>query len=82
MVVRVNISSHSCFTDDYWIGIPALVDHSNNDFTIWESGAIVQYIVDRYDKDRKISFAPGSDEYYTQLQWIAFQISGQVRLCK
>ena len=59
-------------------GIPALVDHDNNDFTIWESGAMVQYIVDRYDKDRKISYEPGTDEYYTQLQWIAFQISGQV----
>lgn len=76
--------------------IPALVDHDNNDFTIWcahltvvthlgllsnefcrESNAITQYLVDRYDKERKISVAPGTEEYYTQLQWLYFQASGQ-----
>ncbi|EKM50621.1 uncharacterized protein PHACADRAFT_213520 [Phanerochaete carnosa HHB-10118-sp] len=57
--------------------IPALIDHGNNDFVIWESGAINQYIVDRYDKERKISLAPGTEEYYTQLQWLYFQASGQ-----
>ncbi|EKM50622.1 uncharacterized protein PHACADRAFT_129976 [Phanerochaete carnosa HHB-10118-sp] len=57
--------------------IPALIDHGNNDFVIWESNAIIQYIVDKYDKERKISFAPGTEEYYTQLQWLYFQGSGQ-----
>ena len=38
---------------------------------------MIQYIIDRYDKERKISVAPNSDEYYTQLQWLYFQASGQ-----
>ncbi|EKM49994.1 uncharacterized protein PHACADRAFT_213766 [Phanerochaete carnosa HHB-10118-sp] len=57
--------------------IPALIDHGNNDCVIWESNAIIQYIVDKYDKERKISAAPGTDEYYTQLQWLYFQGTGQ-----
>ena len=61
------------------LGIPALIDHENNDFTIWESAAIIQYLVDRYDKDHKLSFPIGTDEYYVVQQWVAFQISGQVR---
>src|ERR1700761_6456039 len=46
------------------LGIPALIDHGNNDFTIWESAAIIQYLVDRYDKSHKLSFPIGTDEYY------------------
>ena len=42
-----------------------------------ESAAILQYIVDKYDKEHKISIAPGTDEYYIQLQWLYFQASGQ-----
>ncbi|EKM48581.1 uncharacterized protein PHACADRAFT_108699, partial [Phanerochaete carnosa HHB-10118-sp] len=57
--------------------IPAIIDHSNNDFVVWESNAIIQYIIDKYDKEHKLSIAPGTDEYYTQLQWLYFQASGQ-----
>ncbi|EKM49058.1 uncharacterized protein PHACADRAFT_107626 [Phanerochaete carnosa HHB-10118-sp] len=57
--------------------IPALIDHSNSDFIVWESNAIIQYIVDKYDKGHKLSIAPGTDEYYIQLQWLYFQASGQ-----
>jgi hypothetical protein len=37
--------------------IPTLVDHKNNDFAIWESNAILQYLVAEYDKEHKISVA-------------------------
>ncbi|EKM50007.1 uncharacterized protein PHACADRAFT_264484 [Phanerochaete carnosa HHB-10118-sp] len=57
--------------------IPAVIDHRNNDFVVWESNAIIQYVVDKYDKEHKLSIAPGTDEYYTQLQWLYFQASGQ-----
>jgi len=57
--------------------IPCIVDHDNNDFTLWESAAIMKYIVERYDKEKKFHFAQGSNEYYEVEQWIAFQISGQ-----
>lgn len=29
--------------------IPAIVDHGNDDLTIWESGAIILYLVKKYD---------------------------------
>jgi glutathione S-transferase len=33
--------------------IPTLVDHSNNDEVIWESNAILKYIAERFDKEKK-----------------------------
>jgi glutathione S-transferase len=56
--------------------VPAIVD-PNTDVTLWESGAIIEYLVDMYDKDRKISFTPFSAEYYQAKQWLHFQMSGQ-----
>ncbi|KAH8148828.1 uncharacterized protein LAJ45_07171 [Morchella importuna] len=59
--------------------MPALVDHSNNDYTIWESGAIILYIVSKYDTEHKISFSKEMDDELTgqALQWLMFQMSGQ-----
>lgn len=56
--------------------VPALKD-PNTGITIWESGAIVEYLVDTYDKQHTISFPPGSKEYYESKQWLSYQISGQ-----
>lgn len=56
--------------------IPAIIDHKNNDFVLWESGAILTYLVDKYDKDHKYSAATDEDKY-KQLQWLFFQSSGQ-----
>jgi glutathione S-transferase len=56
--------------------LPALYD-PNFDFTIWESGAIIEYLVDRYDAERKISFAPGTKDFYLAKQYLHFQMSGQ-----
>lgn len=41
-----------------------------------ESGAIVLYLIEIYDLDHKIS-PVNQKESFEQLQWIAFQISGQ-----
>jgi len=57
--------------------IPTIIDHDNNDFTLWESATIVRYLVDRYDKDHKLSFPAGSAESYLVDQWMTFQVSGQ-----
>lgn len=41
-----------------------------------ESGAIITYLVDKYDTEHKISVAD-PNEKYKQLQWLFFQASGQ-----
>ncbi|KIP03189.1 hypothetical protein PHLGIDRAFT_31921 [Phlebiopsis gigantea 11061_1 CR5-6] len=56
--------------------IPAIIDHKNGDFTLWESDAIILYLVDKYDPEHTISAAADADKYL-QLQWLFFQASGQ-----
>ncbi|TFK90922.1 glutathione S-transferase C-terminal-like protein [Polyporus arcularius HHB13444] len=56
--------------------IPTLIDHHNGDFVIWESNAIYLYLVEKYDKEHKISVV-GEKDKYTMLQWLFFQASGQ-----
>jgi glutathione S-transferase len=56
--------------------VPAIED-PNTGITLWESGAIIEYLVETYDKQHSISFAPGSKEYYEAKQWLHFQVSGQ-----
>jgi glutathione S-transferase len=56
--------------------MPAIYD-PNTDLTLWESGAIYLYIIERYDKHGKLSFEPGSNESYYATQWLFYQVSGQ-----
>ena len=56
--------------------MPAIVD-PNTDLTLWESGAIIEYLVEKYDKDNKVSFPAGSKEAYLAKQWLYFQVTGQ-----
>lgn len=55
--------------------VPAIVDPNTNT-TLWESGAIIEYLIETYDKQHKISFAPGSKEYFEAKQWLYYQVSG------
>jgi glutathione S-transferase len=55
--------------------LPCIVD-PNTDITLWESGAIILYLIDQYDKDQKISYGDGPNKYLCQ-QWLMFQVSGQ-----
>ncbi|KAI1660539.1 glutathione S-transferase [Daldinia decipiens] len=55
--------------------VPAIED-PNTGITLWESGAIIEYIIDNYDKEHKLSYGTSPEKYLIQ-QWIAFQISGQ-----
>lgn len=34
------------------------------------------YLAEKYDQDRKISYAPGTPEYIEQLSWLMFQMGG------
>lgn len=56
--------------------LPAIYD-PNTDLTLWESGAIVLYLIDRYDTEHKLSFPAGTNEAYLTQQWLFFQASGQ-----
>jgi glutathione S-transferase len=56
--------------------MPAIHD-PNIDLTLWESGAIIEYLIECYDKTQKLSFAPGSTEAYHAKQWLFYQVSGQ-----
>lgn len=52
--------------------IPALTDKFEDGKTIrlFESGSILQYLVDRYDKDHKVSYPYGSREYWEVNNWV------------
>ncbi|KAI1269302.1 thioredoxin-like protein [Xylariaceae sp. FL1019] len=55
--------------------VPAIED-PNTGLTIFESGPIVEYLAEEYDKDHKLSYATRTEQYQIK-QWIALQISGQ-----
>lgn len=58
--------------------MPALRDPNNADLTIWESGAILQYLISRYDSTtQKLSFPPESALAWHATQYLFFQVSGQ-----
>jgi glutathione S-transferase len=58
--------------------IPTLVDPNNDNFPVWESNAILLYLMDRYDKENKTGFLGGTPEEKAQvMQWLFFQASGQ-----
>ncbi|KAL3470260.1 glutathione S-transferase [Aspergillus californicus] len=56
--------------------LPAIED-PNTGITLWESGAILEYLVETYDKEHKISFEHGSKDNFFAKQWLHFQMSGQ-----
>lgn len=56
--------------------VPAIQD-PNTSLTLWESGAIILYLIERYDIDRKLSFDPQSNEAQLARQWLFFQTTGQ-----
>ena len=56
--------------------IPAIYD-PNTDLTLWESGAIIEYLIETYDKSYKFSFPVGTPEYLHAKQWLYFQVTGQ-----
>lgn len=52
--------------------IPTIVDRSNNDFVVFESGAILWYLAEKYGK-----FLPAkANEKSRTLQWLMFQMAG------
>ena len=56
--------------------LPAIYD-PNTGITLWETGAIIEYLIERYDTKHLLSFPPGTPESYHAKQWLFFQASGQ-----
>lgn len=58
--------------------IPALTDTFSDGKTInlFESGSIMQYLAEQYDKDYKISYPKGTREWYEMNNWLFFQNAG------
>ncbi|KAK4547077.1 hypothetical protein LTR36_001298 [Oleoguttula mirabilis] len=55
--------------------VPAIED-PNTGLKTWESGAIIEYLIDQYDKDAKLHYT-SFPEKYEQAAWKHFQMSGQ-----
>ncbi|KAL8665786.1 MAG: hypothetical protein Q9202_001908 [Teloschistes flavicans] len=55
--------------------LPAITDPNTN-ITLWETGAIIAYLVETYDKDEKITYTSIPEKYLLQ-QWSFYQASGQ-----
>jgi len=58
--------------------IPAITDtfKDGQKIRIFESGSVLQYLVEQYDKDHKISYPAGSREHYEVNNWVFFQNAG------
>ncbi|KAJ4415143.1 hypothetical protein N0V82_007513 [Gnomoniopsis sp. IMI 355080] len=56
--------------------VPAIED-PNTGITLWESGAIILYLIETYDKEHRMSFSPGSKESFEATQWLFYQATGQ-----
>ncbi|EER38131.1 glutathione transferase [Histoplasma capsulatum H143] len=55
--------------------VPAIED-PNTDLTLWESGAIVHYLEEVYDKEKKLTYSTFKERHLLN-QWLHFQVSGQ-----
>ncbi|OJJ00454.1 hypothetical protein ASPVEDRAFT_27178 [Aspergillus versicolor CBS 583.65] len=58
--------------------IPALTDtfKDGKKIRLFESGSILTYLAEQYDKDHKISYPQGTREYYETISWLYFQNAG------
>ncbi|EXJ61827.1 glutathione S-transferase [Cladophialophora yegresii CBS 114405] len=55
--------------------LPAIED-PNTGISLWESGAIIQYLIETYDKKEALTYTSIPEKYQLN-QWLMFQMSGQ-----
>lgn len=56
--------------------LPTIYD-PNTEIKLWESGAIIEYLIEKYDHEQRLNFPTGSAEFYHARQYLYFQTSGQ-----
>lgn len=54
---------------------PTLIDHKNNDYTVWESSAILQYLARKYDPSGQYVGNTVEEQGIVD-QWLFFQCTG------
>lgn len=55
--------------------LPSIVDHSENNLVVWESGAILNYLSEKFDKDGRFSGKTLAERANVQT-WLFHQVSG------
>jgi glutathione S-transferase len=57
--------------------IPVLVDRAREDFVVFETAAILLYLEQHYDPEKKLGFDPVSqpNDYSEMLQWMLWAVS-------
>lgn len=55
--------------------VPAIED-PNTGITLWESGAIIEYLQETYDKSNTLTYTSSPEKFLVK-QWLHFQMSGQ-----
>ena len=53
--------------------IPAIIDKDNNNYSLFESGAILMYLA---EKSGKLINKSNSDEYFRTMEWLMWQMGG------
>ena len=53
-----------------------VIEDPNTGITLWESGAIVEYLVETYDTKHSLTYASSPEKHFVK-QWLHFQMSGQ-----
>ena len=57
--------------------IPSIIDNTEGKGTkVFESGAILFYLTEKYDEDHVLSYPRGSPEYFETMEWLFFQNAG------
>lgn len=54
----------------------AVIEDPNRDLVLWESGAVLTYLVQEYDKAQTLTHGEGNEVHHLN-QWLYFQASGQ-----
>jgi glutathione S-transferase len=64
------------FTDINPNGRNPAIEDPNTDLILWESGAIVQYLIEQYDTEKKLTYTDLKQRNHLN-QYLMFQVSGQ-----
>jgi glutathione S-transferase len=61
--------------------IPVIIDRARDNFTVFETAAILLYLEQHYDKERRFSFDPieQPNDYSEMLQWIFWAVCHHAR---